>query len=192
MGKTAVIAEFDKHLGGMRSGGLDATYVGNKAAIGGIAREFYHKVALHYATDAAWRFESREDYFKHRSSRSTLADLSLPDATMWTFEPHVAEDILFQMVNEARTPVYFQQRLSHIKKDANRITEVTMENGKVYRAKMFIDATYEGDLMAKTGVSYAVGREANSEYNETLNGIREKTPKHQFTVPVDPYLKPGD
>ncbi|HYV28250.1 MAG TPA: FAD-dependent oxidoreductase, partial [Candidatus Eisenbacteria bacterium] len=187
MGKPAVIAESGDHLGGMSSGGLGATDIGNKAAIGGIAREFYHKVAQHYATDAAWRFESREDYFKHRASRSSLAELSLPDATMWTFEPHVAEDIFFQMVNEARTPVYFQQRLSGVKKDGNRITEITIENGKVFRAKMFIDATYEGDLMAKAGVRYTVGREANSEYKETLNGIREKTPKHQFGVPVDPY-----
>ena len=67
-----------------------------------------------------------------------------------------------------------------------------MENGKVYRARMFIDATYEGDLMAKAGVSYTVGREANSQYGETLNGVRAETPKHQFTVPVDPYRKPGD
>ena len=192
MGKTAVIAEPGDHLGGMSSGGLGATDIGNKAAIGGIAREFYHKVAQHYATDAAWRFESREDYFKHRASRSSLAELSLPDATMWTFEPHVAEDIFFQMVNEARTPVYFQQRLSGVKKDGNRITEITIENGKVFRATMFIDATYEGDLMAKAGVRYTVGREANSEYNETLNGIRGKTPKHQFGIPVDPYVKAGD
>src|SRR5438093_878661 len=76
MGKKAVIAEFGNHLGGMSSGGLGATDIGNKAAIGGIAREFYHKVAQHYAKPEAWRFETREDYFKHRSSRSTLGGLS--------------------------------------------------------------------------------------------------------------------
>jgi hypothetical protein len=192
MGKKAVIAEFGYHLGGMSSGGLGATDIGNKAAIGGIAREFYHQVAQHYATDAAWRFEQREDYFKHRSSRSSLVDLTQADATMWTFEPHVAEDIFFQMVNEAKVPVYFQQRLSTVKKDGVRITEVIMENGIVYRARMFIDATYEGDLMARAGVSYIVGREGNSEYSETLNGIRGQTPKHQFGVAVEPYLKAGD
>ena len=106
---------------------------------------------------------------------------------MWTFEPHVAEDIFFQMVNEAKVAVYFQQRLASVKKEGGRITEIAMENGKVYRAKMFIDATYEGDLMAKAGVSYTVGREGNAKYNETLNGVRAETPKHQFTVPVDPY-----
>src|SRR5947207_198792 len=99
----------------MTSGGLGATDIGNKAAIGGIAREFYHQVAQHYANPQAWRFEAREDYFKQRASRSTLADLSKPDSTMWTFEPHVAEDIFFQMINEAKTPVFFQQRLSSVK-----------------------------------------------------------------------------
>lgn len=192
MGKAAVVAEFGAHLGGMTSGGLGATDIGNKGAIGGIAREFYHRVALHYASDEAWVLEKREEYFKLRGGRSTLADLSAPEATMWTLEPHVAEDILFQMVNESRVPVYFRQRLAAVKKSGARITELVMENGKVFRARMFIDATYEGDLMAKAGVNYTVGREANAQYNETLNGVRAQTPKHQFTVAVDPYVKPGE
>jgi hypothetical protein len=111
---------------------------------------------------------------------------------MWTFEPHVAEDILFQMLNEAKVAVYFQQRLAAVKKEDGRISEIVMENGKTYRAAMFVDATYEGDLMAKAKVSYTVGREGNAKHNETLNGVRPETPKHQFTVAVDPYLKPGD
>ncbi len=192
MGKTAVLAEFGNHLGGLTSGGLGATDIGNKAAIGGIAREFYHRIALHYAGTNAWRFEQRDEYLTKRGGRSTLRELDSPDATMWTFEPHVAEDIFFQMINEARVPVYFQQRLASVKKEGGRIVEIAMENGKVYRAGMFVDATYEGDLMAKAGVSYTVGREANAQYNETLDGVRAETPKHQFVVPVDPYRKPGD
>jgi len=192
MGKRTVLLEPGNHLGGMTSGGLGATDIGNKAAIGGIGREFYHRVAQHYAKDEAWQFEKREDYLANRGGRSTLSELSAPDATMWTFEPRVAEELLYQMVKEAKVPVYFQQRLASVKKDGARITEIVMENGNAYRARMFIDATYEGDLMAKAGVSYAVGREANSKYNETLNGVRAETPKHQFTVPVDPYQKPGD
>jgi FAD dependent oxidoreductase len=192
MGKSVVIAEFGNHVGGMTSGGLGATDIGNKAAIGGISREFYHRVALHYARDEAWKFETRDDYFKNRSKRPGNTDLSAPDATMWTFEPHVAEDILFQMLNEAKVPVYLQQRLAEVEKKGKRVTALRMENGKVFRAKMFIDASYEGDLMAKAGVSYAVGREANSQYDETLNGIRASTPKHQFKAMVDPYVKPGD
>ena len=192
MGQRAVVAEFGAHLGGMTSGGLGATDIGNKAAIGGLAREFYHRVALHYAREDAWRLETPEAYFKRHGSRNSLADLQAPDATMWTFEPHVAEDILFQMLNEAKVPVYFQQRLAAVRKEHERIAEIVMQNGKVYRAKVFIDASYEGDLMAKAGVSYFVGREANSAYGETLDGIRAETPKHQFAVAVDPYRKPGD
>lgn len=162
-GKSAVIAEFGSHLGGMSSGGLSQTDIGNKGAIGGISREFYQRMGQHYGKDE-----------------------------QWSFEPSVAENIFFQMVNEAKVPVYFHQRLASVKKDGARIAEITMENGKVYRARMFIDASYEGDLMARAGVSCTVGRESNSQYQETLDGIRPKTPKHQFIVPVDPYLKSGD
>src|SRR6266404_1105491 len=143
MGKRAVILEFGSHLGGMTSGGLGATDIGNKAAIGGIAREFYQRIAKHYSREEAWRFEQREEYFRLRSSRATLAELNSPGATMWTFEPHVAEDIFFQLVKETKTPVYFGQRLASVKKLGARISEIVMENGKVYRARMFIDATYE-------------------------------------------------
>ena len=163
LGKHAVIAEFGYHLGGMTSGGLSQTDIGNKGAIGGISREFYRRMGAHYGKEE-----------------------------QWTLEPGVAEALFFQMVNEARIPVYFHQRLASVKKDGARIIEITMENGRVYRAKMFIDASYEGDLMAKAGVSYTTGREANSQYNETLNGIRPQTPKHQFLVPVDPYVRPGE
>lgn len=163
MGKTAVVAEFGRHLGGMSSGGLGATDIGNKAAIGGVSREFYRRLGKHYGKEE-----------------------------QWTFEPHVAENIFFQMANESRVPIYLEQRLASVRKEGTRLIEMAMESGKVFRGRMFIDATYEGDLMAKAGVSYTVGREANSKFNETLNGIRAETPKHQFTVPVDPYVKPGD
>ncbi len=192
MGRSAVIAEFGPSLGGMTSGGLGATDIGNKAAIGGIAREYYQRVAQYYAAPAAWQFEKREDYFAQHGGRSSLAEMNAPGATQWTFEPHVAEAILFQMLAAAKVPVHFMQRLAAVKKDGRQLLEIVMENGRVYRAKMFIDATYEGDLMAKAGVSFTVGREPNAKYAETINGIRDETPKHQFTVSVDPYLKPGD
>jgi hypothetical protein len=192
MGKSAVLVEFGQHLGGMTSGGLGATDIGNKAAVGGISREFYHAIASHYAREDAWRFESRADYFKSRSSRPANTDLNSPEATMWTFEPHVAEDVFFEMVNLAKVPVYFQQRLATVRKDGARIDQIVMENGRIFRARMFIDATYEGDLMAKAGVSCVIGREANSQYQETLNGVRATTPKHQFGAAADPYLKSGD
>jgi hypothetical protein len=161
--KKVVLLEFGNHLGGMTSGGLGQTDIGNKAAIGGISREFYRRVGQHYGKEEAWMFE-----------------------------PHVAEDIFFDMVNGANVTLFLQQRIASVAKAGARIREVTMESGRVFRAKMFIDATYEGDLMARASVKYTVGREANSLYGETLNGVRAQTPKHQFIVPVDPYVKVGD
>ena len=192
MGKSVVIAEPGRFLGGLTTGGLGATDIGNKAAIGGIAREFYGRIASHYARDSAWKFETREAYFARRGGSQTKAsDLKSQDATMWTFEPHVAERVLSEMLKEAKIPVYFEQRLSLIRKDGARIAEMVVENDNIYRAKMFIDATYEGDLLAKADVSFHVGREGNREYGETLNGIRAQTPHHQFKLAVDPYMKPG-
>lgn len=192
LGQSVVLAESSRHLGGLTSGGLGATDIGNKAAIGGIARDFYQRIAAHYRQDDAWPLENREEYFGKRGGRSGLAEMLKEDGTMWTFEPRVAKDLLFRMLNAANVPVYFEERLATVKKTGGRITEIVMDNGRVYRAKMFIDTTYEGDLMAKAGVSFTVGREANAQYDETLNGIRAQTPQHQFTVPVDPYVKPGD
>lgn len=192
-GKSVVIAEPGSFLGGLTTGGLGATDIGNKAAIGGIAREFYHRIAKHYAQDSAWKFETREEYFAKRGSgQSKASDLTSADATMWTFEPHVAEQVFNEMLQEAKVQVYFGQRLEFVRKEHGRITEMVVENANIYRAKMFIDATYEGNLLAKADVTFIVGRESNREYGETLNGIRAETPKHQFIVPVDPYLKPGN
>jgi hypothetical protein len=162
-GKSVILLEFGYHLGGMSSGGLSQTDIGHKGAIGGISREFYQRMGAHFGK---------------------------PE--QWSFVPSAAENIFFQFVNEAKVPVYFHQRLASVKKERSRIVEITMENAKTFRAAMFIDASYEGDLMARAGVSYTIGREPNSQYNETLDGVRLETPKHQFTVPVDAYVKPGD
>ncbi|HEY3913759.1 MAG TPA: FAD-dependent oxidoreductase, partial [Verrucomicrobiae bacterium] len=162
-GQKVVLTEFGAHLGGMTSGGLSETDIGNKAAIGGISREFYKRMGRHYGSNEVWKLE-----------------------------PHVAEEVFDDMIREAGIPVYFHARLAKVSKTKRRITEITMEDGRVFRAKMFIDASYEGDLMAESGVSYFVGREANSTYHETLDGIRADTPKHQFLVPVDPYVQSGN
>src|SRR4051812_16789415 len=193
MNKSVIVVEPGKHLGGLTTGGLGATDIGNKAAIGGISREFYGRVAKYYSQDSAWRIETRADYFSRRGSgQANASDLGATNATMWTFEPHVAEDIFKAMLEEANVPVHYEQRLASVKKEGLRILEIIMEDGSAFRARMFIDATYEGDLMAKAGVAYHVGREANAKYGETLNGVRAQTPSHQFTVPVDPYVIAGD
>ncbi len=115
---------------------------------------------------------------------------------MWTFEPHVAEMIYEQWIREHNIPVFRHQRLNRqagVEKRGEAIVAITMESGETYRGKMFIDATYEGDLMAAAGVTYTVGRESNSQYGETLNGVQKKenTHNHLFPVNVDPYVVPG-
>jgi hypothetical protein len=188
MGKTVILIEPGKHLGGMSSGGLGATDIGNKAAIGGLSREFYRRLRQHYDQDASWKEEKRAD-FKGRGHEPK-------EDTAWTFEPHVAEQVFRDLVREHQVPVVFGQRLDlgkGVQKEGTRIRAVVMESGATYGGKVFVDATYEGDLMAKAGVSYHVGRESNQTYGETLNGVQvRRAVAHQFTKKVDPYLRPGD
>lgn len=187
MGKTSVVIEPSKHLGGLTSGGLGATDIGNKAAIGGVSREFYQRIFQHYSQDNAWKHEKRETYQSKRQKPG--------EDTMWTFEPHVAEAIFKKMLAEVDAPVHYGERLdlkNGVERDGLRIVRIKMESGRTYAGKMFIDASYEGDLLAKAGCSYHVGRESNATYQETLNGVQLGSPKHQFKVQVDPYVKKGD
>jgi hypothetical protein len=190
MGKTAILIEPGNHLGGLSSGGLGATDIGNKAAIGGIAREFYRRVKKHYAEDASWRQEKRAAYRSGRSSEAAAED------AMWTFEPHVAERLMNELAKEAKVSVLLNERLDlkrGVEKKDGAIVSIRMESGKTYRGRRFIDATYEGDLLALAGVSFHVGREANSIYGETLNGVQvAHAVKHQLMDGVDPYVKKGD
>jgi hypothetical protein len=188
MHKAVVLVEPGQHIGGLTSGGLGATDIGNKAAIGGISRDFYRRLGTHYADESSWRFQKREAYKEGRRAAG--------ESEMWTFEPHVAEAILRAMLDEAKVPLLLHKRLdwkAGVRKTGGRIAAIRADDGTVVAGKMFIDATYEGDLMAKAGVSYTIGREANSQYGETLNGVQTaQATKHQFLKPVDPYVKPGD
>jgi hypothetical protein len=188
MGKSVLVIEPGQHIGGLTSGGLGATDIGNKAAIGGLSRSFYQRIKKHYADQASWIHQTPDEYALKRKG-------AIDNDTMWMFEPHVAEVALKGMLAEASVPVVFGQRLdlkNGVKKNGLNIEAIRMETGEVYAAKMFIDATYEGDLMAKAGCSYTVGRESNSQYGETLNGVQLGSVKHQFGRPIDPYVKPGD
>src|SRR5688572_7763548 len=110
MGKSVVLLEPGKYLGGLTTGGLGATDIGNKAAVGGMSREFYRRIAKHYADDANWKLEKREEFFAKRASgQSKASDLTSADATMWTFEPHVAAKIYREMLQEAKVPWHFNQ-----------------------------------------------------------------------------------
>lgn len=168
LGRKAILIEPGGHLGGMSSGGLGYTDIGNKYAITGLARDFYRRIGQHYG-----RFEQ------------------------WTFEPHVAEDIFKQYVTQANFQVLYETRLRDVKKQGTRITEIVLENAVdrsapavIVRARVYIDCGYEGDLMAKAGVSYVVGREDNKDYKETINGV-QLMQGHQFPDGIDPYIIPG-
>ena len=189
MGKSAVLIEPGKHLGGLTSGGLGWVDVGNPQTIGGLAREYFHRVWKHYQNDAAWKWEAR------RKMQGQHAPLAPGDQTMWVVEPSVAERLFDQMAIEAKVTVVRNERLnrqSGVTKAGQRIVSIAMESGRVFRGRMFIDATYEGDLMAAAGVSYFVGRESNRQYNETINGIRPLPIPGRFPKGIDPYRIKGD
>ncbi|MEM7395274.1 MAG: FAD-dependent oxidoreductase, partial [Verrucomicrobiota bacterium] len=154
--------------------------------IGGISREFYQRIKKIYDDPNTWRWQKPEDYKRYRPGEDA----------QWTFEPHIAERVFEDLVREYRIPVERDQWLNRagkvVKRDG-RIVSIEMLSGKIYQGRIFIDATYEGDLLDAAGVSYTVGREANRQYNETLNGVQVlHAHKHQFTKPIDPYVKPGD
>jgi hypothetical protein len=167
--KTALL-EPGGHLGGMVSGGLGWTDYGKKEVIGGYALEFYYRVGRHYqmplhGQDLAWRPE-----------------------------PHVAEEIFRSMVKEAGVTLFEHQRLREkggVRKDGARVAGIATENGDEFTAKVFIDSSYEGDLMAQAGVTYTFGRESSSQYSESLAGVRDQTPYHQFLVDVPAHDAAG-
>ena len=194
LGKTVIVVSPDKHLGGLSSGGLGFTDTGNKSVIGGLAREFYQRIFLHYQQDSSWKWQKKEEY--GNKGQGTPA-MDGKDRTMWIFEPHAAEEVFENFVKENNIKVLRDEWLDRKKgttvKDG-KIISISTLSGKKFTGKMFIDATYEGDLMATAGVSYHIGREANSQYNEQWNGVETGVfqHKHYFQSNVDPYKIPGD
>jgi len=195
MGKSVIIVSPDKHLGGMSSGGLGFTDTGNKTVIGGLARDFYHRLYLHYNSDKAWRWEKKSAY--GNVGQATVA-LDSTYKTMWIFEPHAAEAVFEQYVKEnnliIHRDVWLNRNKGGVTVKNGKITAIRTLNGDQYKGKIFIDATYEGDLMAAAGVSYTVGREGNAVYGEQWNGVQTGVfqHRHYFMQPVDPYKIPGN
>ncbi len=197
MGKTVIIVSPDTHLGGLSSGGLGFTDTGNKAVIGGLAREFYHRVYQHYQTPSAWQQERRDQF--GNKGQGTVA-LDGENRTMWIFEPHVAEQVFEELIAEYKIPVVRNEWLNRkngVKKNGSRIVSFKTLSGKTYTGRMFIDATYEGDLMATAGVSYHVGRESKAQYDEQWAGVQTGVlhHKHHFDAVkerISPYWIPGD
>lgn len=200
MHKTVLLIEPSHRIGGLTTGGLGATDIGSKIAIGGISKEFYQLIKKYYDQPKNWKWQDKADY---RESRNIEGE----DA-MWTFEPSVALNIYREMIAEEQIDLVYNKRLLRdggVMKNNGRITLLKMESGEIYKGKMFIDATYEGDLMAASGVSYTIGRESNKLYGETLNGVQldkinttigkkisHNALHHNFINKVDPYIVKGD
>jgi len=168
--RSVILVEPGQHLGGMVSGGLGATDVGNKAAIGGYSREFFDRV---------------REFYKKKYGPDSAQVKDANDG--FRFEPHVAEKIFKEMIAEAKVPVLFGKRLDRVEKQETVIQSITLEGGERVFAKVFIDASYEGDLMAKAKVSYTVGREGRDQYKESLAGVQKYSPAHQWPVKVSPF-----
>ncbi|GAA3552699.1 FAD-dependent oxidoreductase [Snuella lapsa] len=191
MGKRVVVIVPDNHLGGLTTGGLGQTDIGNKHVIGGLSREFYQRIAQKYNTVEAWKWQERKDYKNHGQGVKEASGTS-----MWTFEPKVGSEVFNDMIQEHAIHVISHERLDlnqGVIKHQGAIQAIIMESGKKISGKVFIDATYEGDLMALSGIRYTVGREANAVYGETLNGVQVVHGiYHQFPDGVDPYIVQGD
>ncbi|WP_162340221.1 FAD-dependent oxidoreductase [Cyclobacterium salsum] len=181
-GREVVIVSPDKYVGGMTIEGLGGSDINNHggfkndSVIGGLTLEFYREVAQHYGIT---------DFDSARADRQT-----------WRFEPHVAKAIFDRWLKAYDIPVYTESGLrlafDAVKKENGQITSFETVNGKTFRASFFIDASYEGDLLHYAGISTIVGREPNSLYGETKNGIRTTNTYRNFEVAVDPYVEPGN
>ena len=193
MGKSVIVVSPEKRIGGMTTGGLGRTDVGDMSVFGGVAEEFYRDVAKYYADEAHWTRQTRKSY---------SSDIHCPGrrkaGTMWSFEPSVALRLLERWERRDGLDVRrgeFLDREKGLEKRDGRIVSVKTLSGRVYRGKVFVDATYEGDLMAAAGVSYTVGRESNSVYGETINGNAPDARgagNHNFHAGVSPYVREGD
>ncbi|MDR6566917.1 FAD-dependent oxidoreductase [Chitinophaga ginsengisegetis] len=194
MGKTVIVVSPDKHVGGLSSGGLGFTDTGNKSVIGGLARDFYHRIWLHYQQPAAWKWQQQAEY--GNKGQGTPA-MDGAERTMWIFEPHVAEQVFEDYIRENNLRIYRNEWLDRkqgVKKEGGKIVAITTLSGQTYSGKVFIDATYEGDLMAAAGVSYTVGREAVATYGESWNGVQTGVLHHghYFKQNISPYRIAGD
>lgn len=196
-GKSVIVVSPDRHLGGMSSGGLGYTDSGNTAAIGGLSREFYHRIWRYYNRPGAWNRQPRSAFGNRGQQTAAILDA---DSTMWVFEPHAAEQIFEELISEHRVRVFRDEWLDRehgVATDRGTIRSIRTLSGKRFAGKVFIDATYEGDLMAAAGVGYRIGRESAATYGECWNGVQTGIchHRHHFRLlpkPIDPYLVPGD
>lgn len=158
-GQKVLLLEPSYLIGGLTTGGLTKTDMGRREAIGGFAKEFYNDVLAYY-----------QKTYGSNSLQVTQCNQG------YYFEPQVALELFLGKLVAAHVTVELRERLVAVDVDKQRITSITTKNYKTgkerrWTGKMFIDATYEGDLMAKAGVMYRVGREARCEFNEPFAGM---------------------
>jgi hypothetical protein len=194
MGKTVILVSPDKHLGGLSSSGLGFTDTGNKTVIGGLAREFYQLIYQHYQDPSSWNWQKQSEYGNVGQGNPAIDG---ENRTMWIFEPHAAEEAFEKLVTKAGLKIYRDEWLDRVKgivKKNGTIISFTTLSGKTFVGKIFIDATYEGDLMASAGVKYTIGRESSATYNEQWNGVQEGVYHHghYFKAKIDPYKIQGN
>ena len=173
-GKTVIVVSPDVHLGGLSAGGLGWTDTGKKETIGGLSRNFYHRIWKHYDAEESWVWQQKSEYGGRGQGTSAIDG---DKRTMWIFEPHAAEKVFEDYIGENNIQLFRNEWLNRetgVTKKDGKIISMTTLSGKTFAGKVFIDATYEGDLMAAAGISYAIGREGNEQYNETLNGVHTK------------------
>ena len=161
-GLTCGIVEVSHYIGGMTTSGLGATDLGSPIAVGGLSKEFYSEVAKFYGQEKQYKFE-----------------------------PHVAQAIFDKWLAEYEVPIHLLQPLESVRQTDGKISSIVSQTGAIFSGKVFIDATYEGDLLGKAAISYRVGRESNSEYQEIYNGIQFKDQHHKFEQWIDPYKIEG-
>jgi hypothetical protein len=226
LNKSVIIIEpgTEQQLGGLTTGGLGRTDFGNKNVIGGIALEFYQEINKHYLSESSWAWQTRDEYFENQTYHPGATNPE--EESMWFFEPSVARKVYRSWIDKYNIPVIYDDPIvregenktiakedgwkvassgsvsSGVVKMNGRITEIILESGAQIKGRYFIDATYEGDLMAGAGVSFTVGREGYNIYGESLNGIRTKLSlpdsgvppwrHHQFEPAVEPYVVRGN
>ncbi|MCA9192336.1 MAG: FAD-dependent oxidoreductase [Planctomycetales bacterium] len=185
-------------VGGVMTSGLCATDMNSSSLIGGYARKFFNRVYRHYEIPATWQAETRDEYFS-RSVHRVYTGKNDALEMQWVFEPRVAKQIYDQMLAEANVQVITHARLDltkGVERSGNRIHKIRLESGQAFVAKVYIDATYEGDLMAQSGSEFIVGRESNETYGEKFNGVHGKRMSELYAsssgpVNVDPFVRPG-
>ena len=190
--RSVVLVSPTPYLGGLTTSGLGWTDLGSDSILGGLSRDFYTRVYQHYQNDDAWKWEKRAEY---RNQGQGQAALNPKTKLASVFEPSVATAVFDAMLKEHNVTVV-TARLdlkNGVTMDGKRIQKIRTEDGREFEGKIFIDATYEGDLLPGAGVSFTTGRESNATYNETVSGIQTKgAVKNQLPDGIDPYLQPGD